>query len=313
MALFDITAHLTDKEALTRKYNLYSNLNSLMNYVSFEYVFEFNSLPVLYRYKKTDVNTLLDEELIIGDISVISYDFSRDEGKVLLKGAEQLNLSASHSPISRVKYVSSNAILDPDDDINKAFAEFMDYVNHMLLFYSLDEKGYQGFQNGIGNIEEGIIQNGKLIDFQNFLAEVSGQKFQLLEKQVNGNPCIYCKFKNEEVSFFSIASAGTRSLALFYYWYLRMQDASFVFIDEFDAFYHFELAKNIIVLLRELTEQQIVLTTHNTDLLSNELLRPDCYFLIGKKSIVSLPNATDKDLRKAHNLQKMYKSGAFHA
>lgn len=37
--------------------------------------------------------------------------------------------------------------------------------------------------------------------------------------------------------FFKIASTGTRSLALFYYWYIRMKNASFVFIDEFDAFY----------------------------------------------------------------------------
>lgn len=42
-----------------------------------------------------------------------------------------------------------------------------------------------------------------------------------------------------------IASTGTRSLALFYYWYIRMEQASFVFIDEFDAFYHFELSESV--------------------------------------------------------------------
>lgn len=48
---------------------------------------------------------------------------------------------------------------------------------------------------------------------------------------------IYCHFDNTDADFFKIASTGTRSLALFYYWYIRMEKASFVFIDEFDAFY----------------------------------------------------------------------------
>lgn len=90
-----------------------------------------------------------------------------------------------------------------------------------------------------------------------------------------------------------------------------MREASFVYIDEFDAFYHFELAKNIIKRLYEIEHVQIFTTTHNTDLMSNDLLRPDCYFILENNKITSLAGATDKELRKAHNLQKMYKAGAF--
>ena len=120
-----------------------------------------------------------------------------------------------------------------------------------------------------------------------------------------------CKFRNKIVDFFEVASTGTRSLALFYYWYINMQNASLVYIDEFDAFYHFELANNIIKKLNQIKGVQIFTTSHNTDLMSNDLLRPDCYFLIGNNKIVSMAGATDKELRKAHNLQKMYKAGAF--
>ena len=56
---------------------------------------------------------------------------------------------------------------------------------------------------------------------------------------------------------------------------------------------------------------QFILTTHNTSILSNDLLRPDCYFLMNKKKIKSLSNSTDKELREAHNIEKMYKAGAF--
>lgn len=113
------------------------------------------------------------------------------------------------------------------------------------------------------------------------------------------------------VPFFSVASTGTKSLALFYYWYIKLKNASFVFIDEFDAFYHHELSRQIVELLLKMYDVQIVFTTHNTDLLSNDLLRPDCYFYMMGNNIKKLSECTEKDLRKAHNLQKMFKAGAF--
>lgn len=85
---------------------------------------------------------------------------------------------------------------------------------------------------------------------------------------------------------------------------------SFLFIDEFDAFYHHDLSKMIVETLKEIGVQ-FILTTHNTSILSNDLLRPDCYFLMNKKKIKSLSNSTDKELREAHNIEKMYKAGAF--
>lgn len=90
-----------------------------------------------------------------------------------------------------------------------------------------------------------------------------------------------------------------------------MKEMSLVFIDEFDAFYHYSLAAALVKLLKNLPETQVILTSHNITLMSNDLLRPDCYFLIDGKKIASLSNSTDKELRKAHNLQKMYRAGAF--
>ena len=92
-----------------------------------------------------------------------------------------------------------------------------------------------------------------------------------------------------------------------------MEKASLVYIDEFDAFYHFELSKEVQKLLNKLKQVQIFTTTHNTDLMSNDLLRPDCYFLLRDNKITSLSKLTDKEIRKAHNLQKMYKAGVFNA
>ena len=90
-----------------------------------------------------------------------------------------------------------------------------------------------------------------------------------------------------------------------------MEQASFVFIDEFDAFYHFEFSESVQKRLGKISGVQIFTTTHNTDLMSNDLLRPDCYFLLKDNKIKAISDLTEKELRQAHNLQKMYKAGAF--
>ena len=45
--------------------------------------------------------------------------------------------------------------------------------------------------------------------------------------------------------------------------------------------------------------------------MSNDLLRPDSYFLLENNKIQAISDLTEKELRQAHNLQKMYKAGAF--
>ncbi len=147
-------------------------------------------------------------------------------------------------------------------------------------------------------------------DFESFLRE-QGVDYDLVALNNGGVLDLYCRFPNSTVPFSLIASTGTRSLALFYYWYIIMERASFVFIDEYDAFYHYELAQEVVRLICSLKKTQVYLSTHNTDLLSNDLLRPDAYFIISNNIITSLEKKTDKELRKAHNLQKMYKAGSF--
>ncbi|MFR7749472.1 MAG: hypothetical protein ACLU1W_01220 [Collinsella sp.] len=64
-------------------------------------------------------------------------------------------------------------------------------------------------------------------------------------------------------------------------------------------------------MLRDLEGVQVFITTHNTDLLTNDLMRPDVYFILKEGEIRSLEKLTPKELRLAHNLQKMFKAGAF--
>ena len=87
-------------------------------------------------------------------------------------------------------------------------------------------------------------------------------------------------------------------------------NASFVFIDEFDAFYHFRLSPEVCRRLFSL-ECQVFTSSHNTHLMTNDLLRPDCNFILDKNKILPLSRLTEKELREAHNMEKIYKSGAF--
>lgn len=310
LAIFDIVVHLTEKEKLLKNYVLYLNMSGRKSFAEFKYEFVFDGHEVVYSYKKTKVTTLQEERLTIDDKEVIYYDFIKGEGFTRLEGSETLNTNIKNeSPISRVKYVSSNSILT-DNTENAIFKKFIDFVEHMLLFYSLDSRGYEGFMNGSKDIAEGIITSGQLKEFNDFLKE-NDIIYDLYPMEVEGKKAIYCHFDNCDVDFFRIASTGTRSLAIFYYWYLLMKQASFVFIDEFDAFYHYELSESVVKRLKTIFGVQIFTTTHNTDLMSNDLLRPDCYFILQNNKIKPIPDLTEKELRQAHNLQKMYKAGAF--
>ena len=95
-------------------------------------------------YIDPEVITQFEEET---GIKVIYYDFSLRDGFTLLEGSNTLNASIKNeSPISRVKYVNNNSILT-DNTQNRIFKKFIDFVDRMLLFYSLDSRGYEGFSS----------------------------------------------------------------------------------------------------------------------------------------------------------------------
>lgn len=102
---------------------------------------------------------------------IVYLSFSVPYGFTLLEGSDTLNASIKNeSPISRVKYVNNNSILT-DTEENHVFKKFINFVDHMLLFYSLDSRGYEGFMNGSESIAEGIVNSGKVKDFENFMRE----------------------------------------------------------------------------------------------------------------------------------------------
>ena len=312
LAIFDIILHLTDKEKTINLYDYYLNLTNSNTMAKFYYKFKFGNDILEYEYQKDKPQNLVSEVLKINDILISDYNYRSNKYELNLEGTESLNKNLNGNNISFIKYINNNINPEPSTKqfkIKEIISTFLKFVDNMLLFSSVDGNFYQGFKKGEGSISEEIINRRKLKDFENFL-RVAGIDYTLIKKEVGKEKRIYCKFKSGEVDFFEIASRGTKSLTLFYAWLIRLNDVSFVFIDEFDAFYHVNLAKIVVEELLKLNVQAI-LTTHDMTIMTNDLLRPDCYFILSEGKIKSLPDLTDKELRQAHNLEKMYRAGAF--
>lgn len=309
-ALFDIVNHLTDKEKTSRMVDPYINLDSENKWVEFEYTFKFDDHLLKYHYVKFDPDTLIYEKMEMDGSKVIEYDYSSDEGFCNLKGTESLNLELDNNRLSFVKYINNNSILEKNDLNNSIFKKFVNFVDNMLLFYSLDRNTYIGYKSGSESIGDVIVKMDKLKDFENFLKKLEID-CNLISREVDGKFKIFNKFEHGEADFFTVASTGTRALTLFYYWFINSDEASLIFMDEFDAYYHFELSEEIVSQILQ-KNIQIIFTSHNTNLMDNSMFRPDCLFILQENRIQSMGDLTDKELRKAHNLQKMYKAGAFH-
>ena len=312
-AIMDIIIHLTDKgENREGKVSniYYSNLYNEDDIVSFVYKFKFGSSFLEYAYEKKNARQVIRECVKIDGKKIIVND--KDTCFVNLKGSETLNLDNWNNAISLVKYIYANTVLDKEDKECQVFLKFMNFVNQMLWFSSTERLRALGANASGGNMLENIceLENG-VDDLEKFL-HAAKLPFKLLEKDMGEGRTIYCKMGDREVTFAPLMSSGTRALVFLYLWYMQRDDFAFIIIDEFDAFYHTDLS---IAIIRKLVMEeniQVIFISHNTDIISNELLRPDCYFVLSDNMIQPFCNLTDKSLREAHNLQKMYKAGAFY-
>ena len=312
IALFDIICHLTDKEKMNNRYfSNYVNLASATDFASFKYYFQFDEDSVIYEYDKKSPDYLLREKLTINNVIVVDYDYFNIKKQYIdstLKG--ELNIDLIDNKLSVIKYIYRNRPNNPDSPLFK----MMKFCENMLWFRCLSEgNAYCGFTNGGAFLVDKLYESGKVKEFQKFL-ESNGLEYTLGFEIFNGRPELMAYFgpSMKSAPFVSLASTGTMALFLFYIWGISSFDKiSFLFIDEFDAFLHYESAENIVSRLNKNKNFQTILITHNTYLMQNRLTRPDCCFIMTKNKVTNLFDSTTKEIREAHNLEKMYINGAF--
>lgn len=312
-ALFDIIYHLADGvEKDGDYYDNFAYANHADGLVKFSYLFLFEGQELEYKYSKTRGGLLSSEELTYAGQLI----FKRSDQAPLylaefnLSEKVRADFEQGVNSVSIVRYLLSSQPL-PTGHYLLSLEKF---VQGMLWCKNLDVRSYLGTKTPRENIDTFIIKNGLIGDFQNYMKATSGQDYTLKSTIIANEQLLFCLMDGEMIPFTMIASTGTIALMHLYYWMrqIELQGVSFIFIDEFDAFYHFALSKAVCKQLFRLPAQ-IFLSSHNTALMTNDLLRPDCYFVIDGKSVKSLPQLTAKDLQWGHNLEKLYRGGAFEA
>lgn len=331
-ALFDVIFHTTDNEKLKTFYNNYLYGNGILeNKAEFTYEFKFNNKNVTYKYLKENVDKITEEELIVDGKKVLYMNRENKQVFLNIKEATHLqieNFIDSNLP-SLLRYVLTNSAFKN----TSIYLELKNYLESMLWFRGVETNNFLGYRCGTYSIVDTILElpsikkqnlekekqeeliNQNLKKFQKFLNE-AGIDLVLESQDIQGTKVLKVVVESDSgakgyLDFFQTASSGTLSLTNFYGWYKNLDNVKFLFIDEFDSFYHRKLSKLIIKKLKEKKDTQVILTTHSTNLMDNELLRPDAYFILKNNKIKSLPELTDKELREAHNIEKLFNSGAF--
>ena len=330
LAIFDILFHITDYSMPNHLYQDYLYGNGILeNSAEFIYNLLLDGYNIEYRYIKRDKNNLIEEELKVNNEILIYMNKNKKIQKINIPEGNTLKTEGFfETNLSLIKYILKNTI--PKTEVLEKFNNF---INKMNWFRSLQTNSYMGYFLEDNSVTETILSinkieklnisseekekkyNENLKKLENFLLE-GGIKLSLIQLERDGKRTIYVQFKspNKEeklIKLLNIASSGTLALLVFYVFFIRIEKNSFLFIDEFDAFYHYKLTKFIIKKLKEKKNVQIILTTHSTNLMDNELLRPDCYFILKDNKIKSFPELTNKELREEHNIEKLFKSGAF--
>ena len=313
-ALFDIVYTLTDKQASSLQADKQSFINGEGNSKSAFFKYEFQQVDhiINYEYGKTGPYELAYEKMSIDGKTIVEFDHKANKvisGDLSLVNSEKLILSGQNGTLSVIRFIANNTSQKEGSPV----VFLMDFVNRMLYFKSTQEGNmFIGLERSGDNLDSYLMRNDLVKDFEKFLKENAELDITLDKIKVPGMPDMMVqKLKSKNIPFSSVASSGTKALELFYYWSRRFDKVSFLFIDEFDAFYHFELAEKIVRLLMRHEATQIVLTSHNTSIVSNRVMRPDCYLQIRHGKISSFSESTDRELREGHNLEKMLRNGEF--
>lgn len=300
------------------------NADSVEETAVFSYEFIFDGQKVVYRYGRCSDTTLKWEELEINDELIFSCDFSARQFnfdnlsyiKVETANTERYRLSLDEREsddddeieLPFMRWLVNNVALEKNSVLLKMF----NYVRRMV-FISAGNHIWPRQSKAYDTFFEKLEERKGLQEIEQFFNEMGIECQLILRKLPDGQRELY--FYHERlVPFFETASSGTLALFDLYRRSVApMREASFIYLDEFDAFYHYEMAENVIRFFKKrYSKCQIILTSHNTNLMTNRLMRPDCLFILSSfGTLTALCNATERELREGHNLEKMYISGEF--
>lgn len=303
---------------------IFLNADSIEGAASFSYEFKFDKNEAVYRYTRLSNQELKEEVLRIDGKTIFTCDFVNHEFDFknlayinaetasidrYLQSVDFMDGEELQEPkLPFLRWLISNVALNSDSILLK----LANYVRRMLMMTAgngmlrMPRRMNEGFYDLLED-------SNRLKDLEDFLNEMGINCRLLLKKLPDGQRELY--FGHEKlVPFYETASSGTLALMDLYRRLIpKSLDPSFIYLDEFDAFYHYEMAEKVIRFFKgRYPKCQIIMTSHNTNLMTNRLMRPDCLFILSRAgTLTALCNATKRELREGHNLEKMYISGEF--
>lgn len=300
------------------------NADSQLDFAEFDYLFRFGTTELRYVYRRDAIH-LKSERLTVDDQTIFDFDYIGGlfscEGLKRI-GAETIRVDlflatlqskeiydgeeVSATP-SFLRWLLNNAAFAEDSLINS----LRKYIGSMAIASSSVLQNRPSPRRNSAFFEG--LEGDSLRSLENFLNAMGVPCALVSERLPDGSLELYFQHKRP-VPFFENASSGTMVLFNLYRNLIsRMETFSFLCLDEFDAFFHFEMSERFLRYLKETFPYcQIILTTHNTNLMTNRLMRPDCIFILTQAGqLTPLNQATPRELREGHNLEKLYMSGEF--
>lgn len=278
----------------------------------FIYEFQFGSDEVVYKYSRFANTELCDEELYVNGEAIFKCDFKNskfDFKGLSIISAETVNTKRylnkdemdNEYVLPFLRWLINNTAFSDDS----VLIQLSKYVRKMDMITVGHDLLYSN-RNFLENLKNPVY----LHNFEDFL-NLMGIECKLVLKELpDGQVELYFAHK-KLVPFYRTASSGTLALTSLYQ--KIVSNCSLIYIDDFAAFYHYEMAEKLICYFKDkYPECQFIMTSHNTNLMTNKIVRPDCLFILSSKgTLTALCDATERELREGHNLEKMYISGEF--
>lgn len=292
------------------------NANSQEDTAKFIYEFQFGSDEVIYKYSRFENRNLCDEELYMNGEAIFKCDFKNskfDFQGLSIISAETVNTNRylnkgemdNEYVLPFLRWLINNTVFSDDSVLIQLF----EYVRKMGIITVSNNRihlsmfSYRKFFEDLKNPVH-------LQSFEDFLNLMGIECKLVLQELPDGQAELYFS-QNKLVPFYSTASSGTLALTSLYQ--KIVSNPSLIYIDDFAAFYHYEMAEKLICYFKDkYPECQFIMTSHNTNLMTNKIIRPDCLCLLSSKgTLTALCDATERELREGHNLEKIYISGEF--
>lgn len=317
-AFFDIYSNFF---GVRRLLSPFLNVDSDEKTALFKYEFEFDGKSVVYEYQKATEKILTKESLRINNCGIFKIDF--ENKKYDISGLKTIQAETlvferyeqmlkddpdREGPIPFIRWILANTALSSNSILLK-LNNFVKGMNFVSVGSNISYRP-RGMEDSFLDF---LDEDNHINDLTEFLNLMGIQCKLVIIKSPDGSKNLY--FDNKKpIPFWGNASSGTLALYKFYQRItMATYTSTFVYMDEFDAFYHYEMAENIVkYIMKKYPDCQMIMTTHNTNLMTNRLMRPDCLFILSQTGkLTALCNATQRELREGHNLEKMYISGEF--